>query len=275
MTTFLTEKINSILLPYQQEIEGKIKKHIDAIGQKNLLRDACEYALLVGGKRFRPTLVLMIAKALGNNDVTNPALAIEFFHTASLIADDLPCMDNESLRRNKPTTHTQYNEATAILATYALIASGYKLLTYNPEVSLIAIQNISDNTGADGATGGQFLDLYETDRSPQPVLNIIHKKTTTLFESSFVLGWLYGGGDVNKLPLVKQASHHFGKAFQIADDLQDMQQDILNDKPNFAVATSAEHALKTLKEEIHSFRAALEKLGLAHSELTSLADLLT
>ena len=217
---------------------------------------------------------MMIAKALGSKDVTKPALAMEFFHTASLIADDLPCMDNEAERRGKPTTHSQYNEATAILSTYALIASGYQLLAHDKDVSLIAIENISENTGANGATGGQYLDLFETDMSPESVLKIIHKKTTTLFESSFVLGWLYGGGKVSDLSLVKKASHHFGKAFQIADDLQDIKQDVANKKPNFAIATSVENAIKVLREEVGAFQDALSRLSLKSTELQSLSQII-
>ena len=125
----------NILEPYQQLIEEKLREQIEGLGTKNALRDACEYALLNGGKRFRPALVLMIAKSLGNHcDVFQAALGIEFFHTASLIADDLPCMDDDDERRNKPTVHRIYGESAALLATYALIAAGYGCIAKNGEV---------------------------------------------------------------------------------------------------------------------------------------------
>src|SRR5262245_27795239 len=92
-----------ILTPYKQLIENGLQEQIEQIGPKSQLRDACEYALLNGGKRFRPALVLMIAKALGyETNVFPAAMGIEFFHTASLIADDLPCMDDDDKRREKP-----------------------------------------------------------------------------------------------------------------------------------------------------------------------------
>src|ERR1700722_633886 len=107
--------LNSILKPYQQQIEQKLQESIEQLGAKSKLRDACEYALLNGGKRFRPILVIMIANALGKKfDVTSAALAVEFFHTASLIADDLPCMDDDDERRSKPTLHKVYGEGTAL-----------------------------------------------------------------------------------------------------------------------------------------------------------------
>src|SRR5262245_60593822 len=91
---------------YRDKIEQEIAKSILVLGEKTKLRDACEYALKGGGKRFRPLLVMLIAEALGNNlNVLEAALSVEFFHTASLIVDDLPCMDNEEERRNQPTLH--------------------------------------------------------------------------------------------------------------------------------------------------------------------------
>src|SRR5688572_22103732 len=126
MTLQTQISFTSILEPYKQLIEQKLRESIDQLGPKTTLRDACEYALFSGGKRFRPALVLMIANALGYEvDVLPAAMGIEFFHTASLIADDLPCMDNDDERRNKPTTHRLYGESTSLLATYALISAGY------------------------------------------------------------------------------------------------------------------------------------------------------
>ena len=232
----------SILKPYQQIVEQKLKGNIEQLGPKNPLRDACEYALLNGGKRFRPALVFMIAKALGHEvDVSQAAMGIEFFHTASLIADDLPCMDNDDERRNKPTTHRIYGESVALLATYALIAAGYACLAKNAHalkqgehpfagqsdhLCVLALENATHNTGLLGATGGQFLDLTPPNLSLGLVQEVIQKKTVTLFEISFVLGWLFGGGNLDQLDLVKRSAAHFGMAFQIADDLDDMTQDL-------------------------------------------------
>ena len=115
----------------RKRLEEEIRISIDQMGEKNTLRDACEYALLNGGKRLRPILVLMIAESLGaQHDVMPSALSVEFFHTASLIADDLPCMDDDHERRSRPSLHVAFGEDIAILASYALISEGYGCLLY-------------------------------------------------------------------------------------------------------------------------------------------------
>src|SRR6185436_5130128 len=112
---------------HRDKIEQEIAKSILSLGEKTKLRDACEYALKSGGKRFRPLLVLLVAEALGNNlNVLDAALSVEFFHTASLIVDDLPCMDNEEERRSQPTLHKIYGESISLLSSYALICAAFE-----------------------------------------------------------------------------------------------------------------------------------------------------
>src|SRR5262245_22928471 len=121
---------------YKKVVESAIRQNIPKLGPKNPLRDACEYALLNEGRRFRPSLVLMIAEALGKGgDATQAALAIEYFHTASLVVDDLPSMDNDDERRSKPTVHKLYGEAAALLVSYALIAAGYGCIAENAKLT--------------------------------------------------------------------------------------------------------------------------------------------
>jgi len=121
-------------LKYKKLIDREIKKDILEMGEKGLLRDSCEYALLSGGKRFRPIIVMMIAKLLGKDfPALQAALSVEYFHTASLIADDLPCMDDEKERRKKASTHKKFGEATAVLASYTLIAKAYEMIGKNAE----------------------------------------------------------------------------------------------------------------------------------------------
>jgi len=283
--------ITEILAPYKERVEQNLRKTMPALGPKSRLRDACEYALLTGGKRFRPILVYMIGDALGNKvDVTGAAMAVEYFHTASLIADDLPCMDNDDLRRNKPTLHKVYGEGTALLATYALIAAGYEFLAKNSreikqskapylnsdQICVLALENATYNTGMHGATGGQYLDINPETLTKEAILEVIQKKTVSLFEISFVLGWLYGGGAINKLDKVKKAAAHFGTAFQIADDLDDMAQDEKNDRQvNLAAILGVDCALSMFHEEINSFQNLLSELELAASPLTNLSHFLS
>lgn len=271
-----------LLKPYQEKIEDKINQSIPSIDLASPLRDACEYALTNGGKRFRPALVLMMANALNQRcDVSDAALAIEYFHTASLIADDLPCMDNDPQRRDKPSTHIKFNEATALLASYALIAAGYELLARNAKILpdqssfAIIIENVSYNTGLQGASGGQYLDIYPPNLSESTLREIIHKKTVSLFEISFVLGWLFGSGNPDQLALVKQAASHFGMAFQIADDFGDMTQDIKNNRlVNFPNVFGREKALLYFKKEMDGFFETLNRLGLNQSQLNEMGHLL-
>jgi geranylgeranyl diphosphate synthase, type II len=228
---------------YEQRIEKGMKEAIEKMGEKSRLRDACEYALTSGGKRLRPILVLMIAEALGHGlDVLPVALGVEFFHTASLIADDLPCMDNDNFRRGIPSLHKQFGESVALLASYTLIAAGYGTIHENREIlqknhsfgsraneaAVLCLEAATRCAGLQGATNGQFLDLYPPDQSLATLRKTMTQKTGTLFEIAFVFGWLFGGGDVKQLYTVRKAAHHLGLAFQMQDDLQDDAKTILS-----------------------------------------------
>lgn len=261
---------------YRSRIEKALLQFIEQMGEKNGLRDACEYALLNGGKRLRPILVLMIADALGlGKDVMPAALGVEFFHTASLIADDLPCMDNDDLRRNRPSLHKAYGENVAILASYALIAEGYGGIYRNSHLNetadpILCLEAATRCAGIVGATNGQFLDLYPPDASLDTIQKIIFQKTGTLFEICFIFGWVFGGGDVKELPKVRKCAYHLGMAFQIADDLLDESQDL--DSINIASACGKESATHLFEEEMGAFIICLKELGLwslAFQEITA------
>jgi geranylgeranyl diphosphate synthase type II len=213
----------------RDRIEKEIAKSIASLGDKHPLRDACEYALTNGGKRYRPLIVMMVAEALGNNlDVSEAALAVEYFHTASLIADDLPCMDNDDERRNKPTVHKVYGETIALLSSYALITAGFekihkaavRLHESSSDFSknanragMIALECAAFCSGIKGATGGQYLDLYPPAATLEAVKEIIEKKTVTLFEVAFVLGYVFGGGDLSLVEEVEILKYHLGYGF--------------------------------------------------------------
>lgn len=279
-----------VLGPYKAQIERKIEESINDLGNKNGLRDACQYALMTGGKRYRPALVMMIAKGLGYGvDVSSAALGVEFFHTASLIADDLPCMDNDDFRRDKPTLHKTFGEPVALLASYVLIASGYGYLAKNGDQIRKSdlpfahewdrltkvLENATYTTGIFGASGGQYLDLFPPNLSYETLKEAIFKKTVSLFELSFVLGWAFGGGSLQKLDLVKKAAAHFGFAFQIADDLGDVAQDAANNRMvNMATVCGLENAKKMFCDEVAFFRQTLKELDFNSHELAFLADLL-
>lgn len=264
---------------YLEKIDQKIAKNFFEFGDKTKLRDACEYALMSGGKRFRPLIVLLVAEALNNHlDVLESALAVEFFHTASLIVDDLPCMDDDDQRRDKPSTHKIYGESIALLASYSLMTAGFDKIHQNAEVLKASSSSLSTNSdaicalalsiatrcsGILGATGGQFFDLFPPDHSLKTAQRIISQKTGTLFELAFSFGWLFGGGDIKQLELIKKLAHHFGFAFQTADDIHDLKQDE-QESPKLSIAhlLGPEKALEYFQTELSTCCACLKKLGL-------------
>lgn len=222
----------------RQKINALLDASMDHMVPSTELTEACRYAVLGEGKRLRPILLMLIAQALGSKwDVSDAACAVEMFHCASLIADDLPSMDNDDFRRGRPSVHKAFGEAVAIMASYALISEGYDAIYTNtmklieqkaPEAEyrgLLAVQNVAYNAGVDGATGGQFIDLKVKNPTFSQLEEILKKKTASIFEISCVLGWLFGGGDLSRLAEVKELAFHMGMAYQILDDLDDLSQD--------------------------------------------------
>ena len=263
----------------RDKFEQEIARSISLFGEKTKLRDACEYALTNGGKRFRPLIVYLVAEALGAGyDVSESALAVEFFHTASLIVDDLPCMDNDDERREKPSLHKVYGETIALLASYALITEAFGRIGKNGEIVrkmgasfhhlsdrmiAIALESASHCSGIFGATGGQFYDMFPPIPTLENLRQVIYKKTVTLFEVSFVLGWVFGGGDLSKVSLLKSAAYHFGMAFQIADDLSDLEQDLKMERDiNLAKFIGKERATAVFREEMDAFERNLILLNI-------------
>lgn len=270
-----------MLVELRNEFEGALKSDLERIREEMKLCAAIEYALLSGGKRFRPIIVLSIAKSLGKGlDAAPAALAVEYFHTASLIADDLPCMDDDSMRRGKDSLHCAFGESTALLASYALICRAFEKVHENAtfcgaERGMVCLDQAARAAGLSGATGGQFLDLFPPDQTPDTLLSILSRKTVTLFETAFVLGWVFGGGDLESLGLVKQAAMHFGMAFQIGDDLDDLSQDNFREQTsNYALAIGKEEAICAFEEHLSAFDQALDELELTNSALAHLRNLM-
>lgn len=254
----------------KKKFEQLLQSTILCFGHKTPLRDACEYALMNGGKRIRPLIVYLMSDALKRNkEVSSIALSIEYFHTASLIVDDLPCMDNDDFRREKPTVHKVFGEATAILASYALMTAGFEKIYESAQhlaedagrACLLVLHEVSRASGIHGITGGQFLDLYPQDMSFEHLLMTIEKKTVKLFEVAFLYGWVFGGGNFSLIGEVKQLGHHFGMAFQIADDLSDCHQDKeKHATANIALRLGKKEAAALLQQELRLFGELLERL---------------
>lgn len=277
-SAFSTAVLN-VLKPYKELIDPLITHSVDRLGPKTDLRDACAYALTAPAKRFRPAIVYMVAEALGKGvDVSEAALAVEYFHTSSLIADDLPCMDDDDLRRGIPTVHKKWNESIALLASFALIAHGFECIakTGSSDICRAGVKEAAHTMGAKGLIGGQFLDLFQREISSANFEEIIAKKTGALFDLSFSLGWLFGGGEIDKLTVVHTAALHFGRSFQIIDDIDDMAQDNLANNPiNYANAFGLQKAVEEAHYSIQKFIVCLDDLHIRSKNFELLSSAMT
>ena len=204
------------------------------------LADAMRYSLTAGGKRLRPVLCLASAEAVGGPTAAAlpAACAIELIHTYSLVHDDLPAMDDDSMRRGRPTLHVVAGEGMAILAGDGLLTEAFHVLSQmkgEPARVLRAIQVVAAAAGPVGMVGGQAIDLACVTPDPQgrtaaPLdaagLAVMHaKKTGALIRASAVAGALLGGGSLAQVAAIDAAAAEFGLAFQIVDDILDVEGD--------------------------------------------------
>lgn len=195
------------------------------------LREAMRYSLLAGGKRLRPILCLAACELAGGNPILAmpTALALEMIHTSSLIHYDLPPLDNDDLRRGRPTNHKVYGEANAILSGNALFARAFNMVALhspgvNAERLLAVVGELSLASGAKGLMGGKVLDLeYEGRELDIDTLEYIHlHKTGALLQASVVSGAIIGGANNNMLEALRVYARCIGLAFQIVDDILDV-----------------------------------------------------
>jgi geranylgeranyl diphosphate synthase type II len=198
------------------------------------LAEAVRYALLAPGKRLRPRLVLMAAEACGDSieSAMPAACAVEMVHAYSLVHDDLPAMDDDDLRRGRPTCHKRFGEAVAILVGDALLARAFEVLATEikpPAVAAKCCAVLGRAAGASALVGGQADDLAMAARDPDavhgdlPELEAIHRrKTGALFVASLELGGIVAGGTAEQLSALASYGRNVGLAFQIMDDLLDV-----------------------------------------------------
>lgn len=194
------------------------------------LHEAMRYSIAAGGKRLRPVLVLSSAEIFEcRDDAALPAaVAIECLHTYSLIHDDLPCMDNDDLRRGRPTAHRAFDEATALLAGDALLTHAFGLLARlyadQPRLATALVGEMAGAAGSERLIGGQMEDLLaekKTNASPSELEFIHANKTAAMIEASLAMGGLIGGASDDQLAALRKAGRHLGMAFQITDDILD------------------------------------------------------
>ncbi len=228
-------------------------------GQNDVVR-AMRYSLANGGKRLRPIFTLEFCKMCGG-DVEKAlplACAVEYIHTYSLIHDDLPCMDDDDMRRGNPSCHKMYGEATALLAGDALLTHAFDLVTsadIDGEAAAQAVSLLAQNAGVGGMIGGQVLDLkYETGTpSLTDVLTAYKLKTGALIAAACIMGCIAAGASSEQIEAASKYAYYLGIAFQIKDDLLDIYGDEAklgkpigsdenNDKSTYVTLTSAKKA---------------------------------
>ena len=234
--TIVKTKDNSILSSYllknKDIIDGYLRRFAGTPGEiPNTLYNSMHYSLSAGGKRIRPILSIASCEAVGGNieDVIPAAIAIEMIHTYSLIHDDLPAMDNDDMRRGKPANHKVFGEATAILAGDGLLTMAFSILsaTKNNANHLRVIHEIALAAGPEGMVGGQQLDIEnEGKKIDAPELENLHsRKTGALILAAVRTGGISGGATEMQLQALTVYGKKTGLAFQIADDILDVEGD--------------------------------------------------
>lgn len=215
---------------YKELIDSELTKYFR---NKNMsydgLLESMDYSLTAGGKRIRAILVLEFCRMCGGDiyKALPVACAIEMLHAYSLIHDDLPCMDNDDLRRGKPTNHIVYGECTAVLAGDALQAEAFGTILRSDlpaSVRADCAEILADAAGIDGICGGQYLDMIAEGKqlSEEELDEINSRKTAALLVAACQMGVIVGGGNGNQLQAAAQIGSALGIAFQIRDDMLDV-----------------------------------------------------
>lgn len=258
-------------------IEDSLTKYIPEVfdGQDEIT-DAMNYSLSNGGKRIRPVLALEFAKACGGTreECIPLACAVEFIHTYSLIHDDLPCMDNDDMRRGKPSCHKQFNEATALLAGDALLTGAFEIISdsdLSDDKKVLAISLLSQNAGVNGMIGGQVIDLlYEQgDPDVKQLLSVYKLKTGALISAACLLGCISASATQDQLNAASKFAYSLGVAFQIQDDILDVigdeeklgkpiGSDLENNKTTYVSLVGIQKAKKIVKQLTENAVSQLE-----------------
>lgn len=283
--------IKDTLKQYQQRVDAYLDQTVLNDSIEPRLQEAMRYALFNGGKRVRPILVYLVNQMLGGKleDADAPAAAIECVHSYSLVHDDLPAMDDDDLRRGKPTCHIAFDEATAILAGDALQCFGFELLTQDesqPIRNLRMVKVLAQASGDSGMVVGQAFDLANVGKSlTLNQLEAMHAhKTGALLNASVDLGVLSSGcTDSNTFTQLRRYGDAVGLAFQVKDDILDIEgdtetigkpqgSDVEQDKPTYPALLGMDGAKEKLRQLHQEAIAAVQPFGDAAQPLVELAD---
>lgn len=279
---------------YQLLLNRELRVLVERLDAPSVIKDSMIYSLEAGGKRIRPLLLFATLDAFGIDPKKGipAAAAIEMIHTYSLIHDDLPSMDNDDLRRGKPTNHKVFGDAIAILAGDALLTYSFEVINMlsedfaTPSAKMKLVIEMAKAAGAEGMVGGQVADMEgEGKVLSLEELEYIHiHKTGKLLKFSVVAGAIMAQANANLLQNLSAFAHHLGLAFQIQDDILDLignQQligkpvgsDTVNQKSTYPQLLSLEGAKAALKNQIKLSKDYLEKTGLNTALLNEITDL--
>lgn len=284
-------KTDMTLKEYKALIDTKLAEYFraDDMPQAGLF-EAMRYSLNAGGKRIRPILVLEFCRITGGDcDKSLPvACAIEMLHTYSLIHDDLPCMDNDDLRRGKPTNHVVYGECTATLAGDALQAEAFGTILRSElpaESRAECARILADAVGADGMCGGQFLDMIGENKllTADELDEINSRKTGALLIAACTMGVAAAGGNEKQSEAARRFGAAIGAAFQIRDDILDVistseqlgkpiGSDAQEHKNTYMALYGADRCMKMIEKLTEVAKAALNEAFDDTAFLCDLAD---
>ncbi len=228
-TPMNSDEVREVLATRGAMVERWLSTCLDTLPARDRLREAMNYSLLAGGKRLRPVLCLSSAALFGlpAEKVLPFACALEMIHTYSLIHDDLPAMDDDDLRRGRPSCHKAFDEATAILAGDALLTDAFTFMTscdLPPSQLLAAIREAATAAGSAGMVGGQVMDMEYTGRAGVALdtLRTLHAlKTGAMFRAACVTGALLAGASEKEVQMLRAYGEALGVTFQIVDDILD------------------------------------------------------
>lgn len=280
---------------YKHLLEKELRALIEKLDAPRVLKDSMIYSLEAGGKRIRPLLLFATLAAFGLDPRNGlpAAAAIEMIHTYSLIHDDLPSMDNDDLRRGKPTNHKVFGDAIATLAGDALLTYSFEVINNipsdfaGPETKLSIMIEMAKAAGSEGMVGGQVADMEGEEKTLSlEELDYIHiHKTGKLLGFSVSAGAMLAKADESQLTNLQAFAHHLGLAFQIQDDILDLvgnQQkigkpvgsDTINHKSTYPKILTLAGAQQALQQQINMAKANLQKTGLNIELLLEITDLI-
>ncbi|OAK30163.1 farnesyl-diphosphate synthase [Bacillus wiedmannii] len=291
----MTIAFDTFLKESKTFVEEKLVSYANELQCPNVLREAMAYSLEAGGKRLRPLLLFATLQAFGKekNLGIGAACALEMIHTYSLVHDDLPCMDDDDLRRGKPTNHKVFGEAMAVLAgdgllTYAFqVIMAYEQKEISAEKKVRLVLELAKAAGPEGMVGGQVADMEaEGKQLTIDELEYIHKhKTGKLLEFAVLAGSILSDATEEQEEKLLAFAKYIGLAFQIRDDILDVEgteeeigkpigSDVSNEKSTYTTLFTVDRAKDILEGTIAKAKGAIRSLQLQDEYLLSICDLI-